>query len=93
VWLSRCGSHRKRVNFAVSNDIATPVAVGFTHPMILFPATLALELDAACLDGIGQHEAGHLARYDDVAILAQRIAQAVFPWNPACMSSTVHPVN
>jgi beta-lactamase regulating signal transducer with metallopeptidase domain len=73
---------RRRVRIAASHEIATPVAVGPLRPSILIPAALLYELEHAELEQIVAHEAGHLARYDDYALLAQRMIEAVFSLHP-----------
>jgi len=80
-WMAMAGS-RRRVRVAASGDIETPVAIGPLRPAILIPATLLERLDAAEIDQIGVHEAAHLARWDDCALLVQRLVEAVFALHP-----------
>src|SRR5207244_1968074 len=63
-------------------EIGTPIAAGPRNPTILIPARFLEELDEAELDQIGLHEAAHLARRDDYALLLQRLITAVFSWHP-----------
>lgn len=77
-----CGSRRRGVRLAVSGEIAAPVAVGPWRPSIVIPAALFDSLDGAELQQVGLHEAAHLARYDDWALLAQRVVEAVFVPHP-----------
>ena len=81
-WLAICGAGRRGIRLAASEEIASPVAVGPWRPAILIPARLLDSLDAAELDQIGLHEAAHLGRRDDYALLAQRILEAVFVFHP-----------
>jgi Ca-activated chloride channel family protein len=81
-WLRQCGSARRRVRLAVSAEIATPMVAGLRHPAILIPAPFLEALDEAELDQIGLHEAAHLARGDDAALIVQRIAEALFALDP-----------
>src|SRR5258708_1351577 len=81
-WLGRCGGARRRVRLAVSAEIGTPIAAGPRKPTILIPIRFSEELDESELDQIGLHEAAHLARRDDYALLLQRLLTAVFVWHP-----------
>ncbi len=86
-WLALCGARRKHVRLAVSAEIDIPVAVGPRSPSILIPARVMDALDSggiedAALDQIGLHEAGHIARYDDYALLLQRVIEALFAIHP-----------
>jgi beta-lactamase regulating signal transducer with metallopeptidase domain len=78
--LPRASARRLRV--AVSPDLASPVAVGLLRPSVLIPAALAEQLDRAELEQVVAHEAAHLARYDDWALLAQRLIEAMFALHP-----------
>jgi beta-lactamase regulating signal transducer with metallopeptidase domain len=81
-WLAIVASTRRRVRFASSADIAVPVAIGPRRPTILIPDSLLEALDSEELDQIGLHEAAHLARWDDYALLAQRVIEALFGLHP-----------
>src|SRR5580700_5411111 len=77
-WLARCGPARTGVRLASSTEIAIPIAVGPRHPSILIPSRLFKELDDVDLGQIVLHEAAHLARRDDYALLVQRLVEALF---------------
>ena len=81
-WLSRCGSARRRVRLAVSTEISAPIVAGPFRPSILLPARLLEQLGECEVDQIGLHEAAHLARGDDYALICQRVLEAVFALNP-----------
>jgi beta-lactamase regulating signal transducer with metallopeptidase domain len=81
-WLARCGSRRRGVRLASSTEIGIPAAVGPLRPSILFPARLFEEMDERALEQIGLHEAAHLARYDDCAVCAQRVLEALLALHP-----------
>jgi beta-lactamase regulating signal transducer with metallopeptidase domain len=80
-WLERCGSKRSAV-IAVSDRISSPVAVGPFRPVILIPIGLLDNSNDEDLEQIGLHESAHLARRDDVAIIVQRLVEAVFVFHP-----------
>lgn len=67
----------------LSNEIRTPVTVGFVHPAILLPTQLLAELEKEELAQIALHELSHVRRRDDWTNLAQRLAEAVFWFHPA----------
>ncbi|MEO7038970.1 MAG: M56 family metallopeptidase, partial [Candidatus Elarobacter sp.] len=56
--LRRAG-HRRRARIASSRAVAVPCAVGFRHPMILVPDTLAGALDRDDLARVVLHESRH----------------------------------
>jgi beta-lactamase regulating signal transducer with metallopeptidase domain len=66
-----------------SDQISTPVAIGYRHPVILLPADLGDNLFGDELDTVVLHELAHLARRDDWAKLFQRLVQAVLFFHPA----------
>src|SRR5262249_11279206 len=69
---------RRAVRLASSEDVPTPVATGPFWPSILIPVSLMDGLDKDDLERIGLHEAAHLARRDDYALLIQRFLEALF---------------
>ncbi len=81
-WLKQCGSQRRRARLACSTEIATPLAAGLWAASILIPSRLLPELTEDELDQIGLHEATHLARGDDYALILQRILEALFVLHP-----------
>jgi beta-lactamase regulating signal transducer with metallopeptidase domain len=74
---------RRRVRFAVSNDYASPAVAGWVRPVIVLPSAVLELADATALERVVAHEAAHLARGDDYADLAVRIALALAFFNPA----------
>jgi len=81
-WLTQCGSARGRVRLAASPGIPTPVAAGLRRPAILLPPALLEQLEEGDLDRIGLHEAAHLARRDDYALILERLLEALFALHP-----------
>jgi len=76
------GPSRRHVRLAISNDIAIPAASGPINPTILIPTKLFNQLSPEDLEQIARHEAAHLVRYDDCALLLQRIIEALFALHP-----------
>jgi beta-lactamase regulating signal transducer with metallopeptidase domain len=81
-WASSCGSTRRRIRLGSSREISTPLVAGPWRPSILIPARLLDDLNEGDLEQIGIHEAAHLARRDDYALLIQRTLEAVFALHP-----------
>jgi beta-lactamase regulating signal transducer with metallopeptidase domain len=75
----------RRAQLCISSDVDTPSVIGFFAPRLLVPAALMPQLSAAELRQIVLHECEHLHRCDDWLNLAQKIALALFPLNPALL--------
>ncbi len=70
------------IRVVVSSEISMPLVAGPWKRCIMFPARLLDELDPQELAQIGIHEAAHLLRNDDYALLIQRILEAIFALHP-----------
>jgi beta-lactamase regulating signal transducer with metallopeptidase domain len=81
-WAAVCGASTRKLRLASSAEIAAPVAVGPWRPTILIPSALLGQLGDEELDQLGLHEAAHLARRDDFALLVQRAIEALFALHP-----------
>ncbi len=79
--LARRGSRRRAVVLR-SAKIGTPMLAGLWRPAILIPERLFAELAEEELTQIGLHEAAHLARRDDYALLVARAIEAALPFHP-----------
>jgi beta-lactamase regulating signal transducer with metallopeptidase domain len=73
----------RRVELCVSSDVASPAAIGFFRPAIVFPAWLLPQLSAGEIEVILLHENAHLRRWDHWTNLAQKFLKAVFFFHPA----------
>jgi beta-lactamase regulating signal transducer with metallopeptidase domain len=82
-WLAAFGMASGSVRTASSPAIRTPVAVGVRHPEILIPSGLIAAFDRDELDHVGLHETAHLLRRDPLALLVERILEAIFWLHPA----------
>jgi beta-lactamase regulating signal transducer with metallopeptidase domain len=74
---------RRSVKLFASSDVASPAAIGFFQPAIVFPAGLLSQLSAEEIKVILLHELAHLRRWDDWTNLGQKIVKAVFFFHPA----------
>jgi beta-lactamase regulating signal transducer with metallopeptidase domain len=79
--LERLGVMR-RVRVAVVDDTVSPMVAGPFRPTILLPAVMLESLDATEIEQICLHEAAHLARRDDWALMVQRLIEVVFTPHP-----------
>jgi beta-lactamase regulating signal transducer with metallopeptidase domain len=83
-WCAALGMEAGCIRVACSPYVSVPVALG-PRRTILIPAHLLTELDAEELDHVGLHEAAHLARRDDLALLGQRVIEALFCLHPVVL--------
>lgn len=72
----------RKAAIVLSDEIASPMAVGFLHPAVILPSTLPGQLTAGEIENVVLHEAAHLARRDDWANLAARILAAALALHP-----------
>jgi len=74
---------RRRVDLKLCPVPASPVALGFFHPVILLPEEFATSPEAPGTEQILRHELAHVRRHDDWANLAQNFIQAGLLFHPA----------
>jgi len=74
---------RRPVKLCVSSEVASPAAIGFFRPAIVFPAGLLSQLSLEEIKVILFHELAHLRRWDDWTNLGQKIVRAVLFFHPA----------
>lgn len=79
--LERAGV-RRRVRCLIVQSSAPPMVAGPFRAAILLPAHLPDAVDNLEMEHVGLHEAAHLARFDDCALLLQRVMQAALALNP-----------
>ena len=66
----------------VSDEVISPMAAGFLHPVVILPEVLLGEIGKKELDYVLLHELAHVARGDDWTNLMDRLASAVFVLHP-----------
>jgi beta-lactamase regulating signal transducer with metallopeptidase domain len=76
---------RRRPQLCVSSEVDRPSVAGFFSPRILLPVGLLERVTPLELEQILRHEREHLHRADDWVNLAQKLALALFPLNPALL--------
>jgi TonB family protein len=79
--LAACAVSR-RVRIAVVKEGDSPMVAGPFGLCVLIPTRLLSALNDAELEQICLHEAAHVARYDDWALLLQRTVEALFVFHP-----------
>jgi Ca-activated chloride channel family protein len=80
--MERCGSMRQ-TRIGIVDQGASPMVAGPFRPCILIPARLLAALTPAEMEQVCLHEAAHMARFDDCALLLQRFTEALFAMHPA----------
>ena len=73
----------RRVTLCISDAVRVPAAIGYFHPIVVFPTWTLQEVPAVELEAILLHELAHLHRWDDWTNLAQKVMKAVFFFHPA----------
>ncbi|MGA2538468.1 MAG: M56 family metallopeptidase [Terracidiphilus sp.] len=66
----------------VSDEVISPLAAGFLHPVVILPQTLSEKIAEPELDYVLLHELAHIARRDDWTNLIGRLASAVLVFHP-----------
>jgi uncharacterized protein (TIGR03435 family) len=72
----------RSVALLLSDDIESPIAVGFLRPAIVLPASLPDRLSQVEMDHVLLHEAAHIARWDDWTNLLARLLSTVLALHP-----------
>ncbi|HEX8806651.1 MAG TPA: M56 family metallopeptidase [Candidatus Aquilonibacter sp.] len=75
----------RAVRLCRSHNILIPLAVGLFDAMILVPEHFLDELTPADIDRVLLHELAHLRRNDDWINVIERLAQAIFFFNPGVL--------
>jgi len=75
----------RRVDLLISQDIVSPMAVGFLRPAIVLPESLLAELSEPERNHVLLHESAHLAKYDDWSNLVMRIMGGVLALHPVAI--------
>lgn len=78
---SLLGIHKK-IMLAASREVTIPVAIGFLKPVIMVPLGMFTSLTTEQVETILVHELAHIRRNDFAVNLLQRLAEAVFFFNP-----------
>jgi uncharacterized protein (TIGR03435 family) len=85
IWPASLPPTGRPATLALSNEIASPIAVGFLRPAVILPEALPDALEAAELDHVLLHEAAHIARRDDWTNLAARLVGPALALDPVAL--------
>jgi beta-lactamase regulating signal transducer with metallopeptidase domain len=72
-----------RAGVAVSDVAHGPILAGIVRPVVLLPRPIARTLSSRQLEHVIAHELTHLQRWDNLILLAQRVAEIVLFFHPA----------
>lgn len=72
----------KPVGFYLSDKVNVPLVIGFFKPVILFPVTLATQLDIHQVEAILIHELSHIRRNDFLLNLVKTGIETILFFNP-----------
>jgi beta-lactamase regulating signal transducer with metallopeptidase domain len=76
---------KRKVRLGGVTGIGVPMVIGLLRPVVLFPQKLVEELTGDEFELILLHELGHVRRWDDWTNMVQKLAEAVFFFNPAIL--------
>jgi beta-lactamase regulating signal transducer with metallopeptidase domain len=79
------GKRGRAAQLCTSAEVERPSMFGFFRPRVLIPEELMERLTAEELRHVVMHEMEHVRRGDDWSNLAQKVALALFPLNPALL--------
>jgi beta-lactamase regulating signal transducer with metallopeptidase domain len=80
--MSACLEIRKPVQVWISENISTPVTVGFLKPVILIPLAAVNKLNTEQMEAVLLHELAHIRRYDYFINIITVIIRSIFYFNP-----------
>jgi bla regulator protein BlaR1 len=72
----------KKVNFYLSEKVNVPLVIGFFKPVVLFPISLATQLDPKQVEAILIHELSHIRRNDYLINLVKTFIETILFFNP-----------
>lgn len=73
---------RRTVQFMLSDKVNVPLVIGFFKPLILFPVSMATQLDIQQVEAILIHELSHVRRNDFLLNLIKTGIETVLFFNP-----------
>ena len=73
---------KKHVTFKLSDKVNVPLVIGFFKPIILFPVSMATQLDLQQVEAVLIHELSHVRRNDFLLNLIKTAIETVMFFNP-----------
>ncbi len=80
--LSRHLGLRRLPAIRISRDVREPLALQWSRPLILLPASWLADVPVEVLEAVLAHELAHIRRYDLWVNLAQRLVETLFFFHP-----------
>lgn len=74
---------RRRVRVRVSEAVSGPLVAGILRPVVLVPPEFGRPLSDKQLQMVFAHELGHVARWDNLLLVVQRVAELALFFHPA----------
>ncbi len=81
--LARRWTNSRTLRVRICERIGTPILLGIWRPLILLPPSILAHCRPEQLELILLHELAHIRRRDNLVLLAQRVAEVVFWFQPA----------
>lgn len=72
----------KKIKFYLSEKVNVPLVIGFFKPVVLFPISLATQLDPKQVEAILIHELSHIRRNDYLINLVKTFIETILFFNP-----------
>lgn len=73
---------KKPIAFRLSEYVNVPLVIGFLKPVILFPVSLAAQMDIQQVEAILIHELSHIRRNDYLFNLIRTVIDTILFFNP-----------
>ena len=73
----------RSVELCASNNVDSPMVMGFIRPIILFPIGLVNQLTSEEVAAVLAHELAHIKRHDFFLNILQAITESIFYYHPA----------
>ncbi|WP_442590400.1 M56 family metallopeptidase [Pedobacter sp. AW31-3R] len=73
---------RRKVTFWLSDQVQVPLIIGYMKPVVLFPISLATQMDLAQVEAILIHELSHIRRNDYLLNLFRTMIDTLLFFNP-----------
>ncbi len=74
---------RRYPELRISETVSTPLSFGILKPVIIIPSCVIRDMDKTDIEQVLVHESSHIERHDYIAVILQRVMEALFFFNPA----------
>lgn len=73
---------KKPIAFYLTPHVTVPLVLGYLKPLILFPVSLAIQMDIKQVEAILIHELSHVRRNDYILNLVKTFVETILFFNP-----------